>query len=63
MVNKLTGLFINLLFGKESDTMMAMLWAQQIMLGKKTYAQVPKLLKEKVKEILIDSGMEELVTE
>ena len=42
---------------------MAMLWAQQIMLGKKTFAQVPKLLKEKVKEILIDSGMEELVTE
>ena len=43
--------------------MMAMIWAQQIMLGKKTFAQVPKLLKEKVKEILIDSGMEELVTE
>lgn len=43
--------------------MMAMLWAQQIMLGKKTYAQVPRLLKEKVKEILIDSGMEELVVE
>lgn len=43
--------------------MMAMLWANQIMLGKKTYAQVPRLLKEKVKEILIDSGMEELVTE
>ncbi len=43
--------------------MMAMLWAQQIMIGKKTYAQVPKLLKEKVKEILIDSGCEELATE
>ena len=43
--------------------MMAMLWAQQIILGKKTYAQVPKLLKEKVREILIDSGLEELVTE
>ena len=43
--------------------MMAMLWAQQIVIGKKTYAQVPKLLKEKVKEILIDSGCEELVTE
>ena len=43
--------------------MMAMLWAQQIMLGKKTYAQVPRLLKDKVKEVLIDSGMEELVTE
>ena len=43
--------------------MMAMLWAQQIMLGKKTYAQVPKLLKEQVKEILIDSGCGDLVTE
>lgn len=43
--------------------MMAMIWAQQIMLGKKTYAHVPRLLKEKVKEILIDSGCEELVTE
>ena len=42
---------------------MAMLWAQQIMLGKKSFAQVPKLLNEKVKEILIDSGCEELVTE
>ena len=39
--------------------MMAMLWAQQIMLGK----QVPRLLKDKVKEILEDSGMGELVTE
>lgn len=43
--------------------MMAMLWAQQIMLGKKTFAQVPKLLREKVKEILIDSGVEELTVE
>ncbi len=43
--------------------MMAMLWAQQIMLGKKTFVQVPRLLKEKVKEILIDSGCEDLITE
>ena len=40
---------------------MSLLWAQQIMLGKKTFAQVPKLLKEKVREILIDSGCEELI--
>ena len=46
--------------GKE---MMAMLWAQQIMLEKKTYDQVPRLLKDKVKEILEDSGMGELVKE
>lgn len=43
--------------------MMAMIWAQQIMLGKKTFAQVPRLLKEQVKEILIDSGCGELVEE
>jgi hypothetical protein len=54
-------IILKLLFG--GDTMMAMLWAQQIMLGKKTYAQVPRLLKEQVKEILIDSGCENLVTE
>ncbi|MCO7173139.1 hypothetical protein NIA70_13320 [[Clostridium] scindens] len=47
---------------KEGKEMMAMLWAQQIMLGKKTYTQVPRLLKEQVKEILIDSGMEEIIT-
>ncbi len=47
---------------KEGKEMMAMLWAQQIMLGKKTYTQVPRLLKEQVKEILIDSGMEEITT-
>jgi hypothetical protein len=56
-------LIFRLLFGKEGEIMMAMLWAQQIMLGKKTYAQVPRLLKEQVKEILVDSGMEELATE
>ena len=41
--------------------MMAMLWAQKIMLGKKTFAEVPRLLKDQVKEILIESGREELL--
>ena len=48
---------------KEGKEMMALLWTQQILLGKKTYAQVPRLLKDQVKELLIDSGYEELVTE
>lgn len=56
-------IIFRILFGKEAEVMMAMLWAQQIMLGKKTFAQVPRLLKDQVKEILIDSGMEELITE
>lgn len=43
--------------------MMAMIWAQQIMLGKKTFAQVPRLLKEAVRQILIDSGCEDLIIE
>ena len=53
---------LRVMSGKEED-MMAMLWAQQIMLGKKIFAQVPRLLKEKVREVLIDSGCEDLVTE
>lgn len=57
---KIFGLLV--MSGKDED-MMAMIWAQQIMLGKKTYAQVPRLLKEKVREVLIDSGCEDLVTE
>ena len=43
--------------------MMAMLWAQKIMLGKKTFADVPRLLKEQVRAILIESGLEELANE
>ena len=43
--------------------MMAMLWAQQIMLGKRTFDQVPRRLKDRVAEILRDSGCEDLITE
>ena len=63
MVDKLTALLFRIFFGKEGEDMMAMLWAQQIMLGKRTYEQVPKLLKEKVRELLVDSGCEDLITE
>lgn len=62
MVTLLTNLFI-LLQNNGGKEMMAMLWAQQIMLGKKTYGQVPILLKDKVKEILEDSGMGELAND
>lgn len=46
--------------------MMAMLWAQEIMHqetieeAKKMYQRCPRLLKEKVKAILINSGFEEI---
>lgn len=48
--------------------MMAMLWAQEIMMSCETteeakamYARCPRLLKEKVKAILVKSGFEEIV--
>lgn len=43
--------------------MMAMLWCQQIILGKKTFAQVPEKLRDSVAELLVDSGCEELIKE
>ena len=54
---------------KEVYFMIAKLWAQEIMdkespeEAKALYARVPRLLKDKVKQILIDSGMEDIVTE
>jgi len=60
---KLLSNFIILLQNDGGKEMIAMLWAQQIMLGKKTYAEVPRLLKAKVKEILEDSGRGELAKE
>lgn len=43
--------------------MMAMLWAQAIMQGRKTFSEVPRLLKAKVKEELEASGCPELAQE
>ncbi|MCR5484963.1 MAG: hypothetical protein K6F09_05160 [Clostridiales bacterium] len=45
---------------KEMKTMLAMLWTTKIILGKKTYADVPRLLKEQVAECLAENGFEEL---
>lgn len=43
--------------------MVSYLWANQIMLGKKEFKDVPRLLKDKVRQILIDAGYEELAVE
>lgn len=61
MLQLLTYLYVKL---KGGEIMMAMLWAQQIMLketveeAKAMYAKVPRLLVEQVKQILIDSEMD-----
>ena len=41
--------------------MMAMFFAQRVILGKTEFDAVPKALKEQVAEILIDSGLPEMV--
>ena len=56
-------LFVRLTSLRKEEEMLAMLYAQQIMLGKRTFKQVPAKLKPQVKEILIDSGLPELVEE
>ena len=46
--------------------MMAMLWAQEIMMqetleeSRALFKRCPRLLKEKVRKILVDSGCEEM---
>lgn len=58
-----------LLTGKDGIEMMAKLWAIEVMSqetirdAREVYSRVPRLLKEKVKAILVDSGMEELIEE
>lgn len=63
MRNFIMNALFNLFYREGGKDMLAMLWAQQIILGKKTFSQVPRLLKDQVREILIDSGMEDLIIE
>ena len=52
-------LIINILFRKDVQTM-AIIYATLIMKGKKTFADVPDRIKDKVKEVLIDLDCPEL---
>ena len=42
--------------------MIAKLWANQIKIEKKSFSEVPAQLKNKVKELLLNAGDEELTT-
>jgi hypothetical protein len=52
-------LIIKILFGKDVNTM-AVIYATLIIKGKKTFADVPDKIKDKVKEVLIDLDCPEL---
>ena len=63
MMTALASLIIKIIFGKDWCMVMAMFFAQRVILGKTAYADVPTVLKPQVKELLEDSGLGELVTE
>ena len=63
MMTALASLIIKIIFGKEWCIVMAMFFAQRVILGKTAYADVPPVLKLQVKELLEDSGLGELATE
>ena len=56
------GLLLKMI-GKEGETMMAMFFAQRVILGKTAYKDIPAKLKDQVKELLVDAGLPELVEE
>ena len=49
--------------GQEGETMMAMFFAQRVILGKTAFKDVPAKLKDQVRELLVDAGLPELAEE
>lgn len=46
-----------ILYFKGGEVMMAMFFAQRVILGKTKFSEVPATLQESVKEILVESGV------
>ncbi len=46
---------------KGGEEMMGMFFAQRVILGKTAFVDVPNSLKEAVKEVLVESGLSDLV--
>lgn len=55
--------FILYIFHRKEVEEMAVIYVALIIKGKRTYASVPSILKNQVKEMLIDLELEHLVTE
>lgn len=58
----LINLILKIFFRKEVATM-AVIYATLIVKGKKKFADVPEIIKEQVRQILIDLEVPELATE
>lgn len=62
MHDVLWGLFL-LFLGEGGEIMMAMFFAQRVILDKTEFKNVPAKLKPQVKELLVESGLPELAEE
>lgn len=62
-VQRLLYKLLNLIIKEGGIQLMAMFFAQRVILGKTAYKDVPALLKPQVKELLEDSGLGELAVE
>ena len=56
-----TKLFFYIIFGKEAEEMMALLWAYKIYEGKKTFSQIPKMLVDQVTDALTMLWVQKLI--
>lgn len=59
MIDMIINFILKIFFRKEVN-IMAVIYATLIVKGKKTFAEVPEVIKEKVKQILIDLEVPEL---
>lgn len=62
MVFRVFGHYIAILRRKEVETM-AVIYVALIVKGKRTYADIPEVIKPQVREILIDLELEDLIIE
>jgi hypothetical protein len=62
MVFRVFGRYIAILRRKEVETM-AVIYVALIVKGKRTYADIPEVIKPQVREILIDLELEDLIIE
>ena len=62
MMFRVFGHYIAVLRRKEVETM-AVIYVELIVKGKRTYADIPEVIKPQVREILIDLELEDLIIE
>lgn len=62
MMFRVFGRYIAILRRKEVETM-AVIYVALIVKGKRTYADIPEVIKPQVREILVDLELEDLIIE